>query len=298
MPRATPATSSSPRATARSPRCRGTSITVEYANGREEAQGHVPAVQVPPLEPGHVHQPEAAGRHRRRRGRGRHARRRPVDPPGRARARQEPPRRVHAVEGPQLRGRDRDLGAARARRRAHLDPHRGARDRRPRHQARRRGDHPRHPEPLRGHPQGPRRARHHPHRCRGRPRRHPRRQGHARRARPSSRPEERLLRAIFGEKAREVRDTSLKVPHGETGKVIDVRDVLPRRRRRAAARREPARAGVRRAEAQDQRGRQARRPPRQQGRDLQDPARSRTCPTSPTARRSTSCSTRSVCRAA
>jgi DNA-directed RNA polymerase subunit beta len=36
-------------------------------------------------------------------------------------------------------------------------------------------------------------------------------------------PEERLLRAIFGEKSREVRDTSLKVPHGETGKVIDVK---------------------------------------------------------------------------
>ena len=36
-------------------------------------------------------------------------------------------------------------------------------------------------------------------------------------------PEERLLRAIFGEKAREVRDTSLRVPHGETGKVIDVK---------------------------------------------------------------------------
>jgi len=36
-------------------------------------------------------------------------------------------------------------------------------------------------------------------------------------------PEERLLRAIFGEKAREVRDTSLKVPHGEKGKVIDVK---------------------------------------------------------------------------
>ncbi|MDP1809636.1 MAG: DNA-directed RNA polymerase subunit beta [Actinomycetota bacterium] len=35
--------------------------------------------------------------------------------------------------------------------------------------------------------------------------------------------EERLLRAIFGEKAREVRDTSLKVPHGETGRVIDVK---------------------------------------------------------------------------
>ena len=35
-------------------------------------------------------------------------------------------------------------------------------------------------------------------------------------------PEERLLRAIFGEKAREVRDTSMKVPHGEVGKVIGV----------------------------------------------------------------------------
>jgi DNA-directed RNA polymerase subunit beta len=37
-------------------------------------------------------------------------------------------------------------------------------------------------------------------------------------------PEERLLRAIFGEKAREVRDTSLKMPHGEEGKVIGVRE--------------------------------------------------------------------------
>ena len=35
-------------------------------------------------------------------------------------------------------------------------------------------------------------------------------------------PEERLLRAIFGEKAREVRDTSLRVPHGQKGKVIDI----------------------------------------------------------------------------
>ena len=47
-------------------------------------------------------------------------------------------------------------------------------------------------------------------------------------------PEERLLRAIFGEKAREVRDTSLRVPHGEGGIVVDVkvftranRDELP-----------------------------------------------------------------------
>jgi len=35
--------------------------------------------------------------------------------------------------------------------------------------------------------------------------------------------EERLLRAIFGEKAREVRDTSLRVPHGESGKIVDVK---------------------------------------------------------------------------
>jgi DNA-directed RNA polymerase subunit beta len=111
-------------------------------------------------------------------------------------------------------------------------------------------------------------------------------------------PEERLLRAIFGEKAREVRDTSLKVPHGENGKVIDVKVVQPRRRPRAAAGREPARAGLRRPEAQDQRGRQARRPPRQQGRHLQDPARSRTCPSWPTAPPSTSSSTPSASRPA
>ena len=36
-------------------------------------------------------------------------------------------------------------------------------------------------------------------------------------------PEERLLRAIFGEKAREVRDTSLRMPHGQSGTVIDVK---------------------------------------------------------------------------
>ena len=35
--------------------------------------------------------------------------------------------------------------------------------------------------------------------------------------------EERLLRAIFGEKAREVRDTSLRVPHGESGIIVDVK---------------------------------------------------------------------------
>ena len=36
-------------------------------------------------------------------------------------------------------------------------------------------------------------------------------------------PEEKLLRAIFGEKAREVRDSSLRLPHGEKGKVVDIK---------------------------------------------------------------------------
>ena len=53
-------------------------------------------------------------------------------------------------------------------RRAHLDPHRGVRGRRPHDEARRRGDHPRHPEPLGGVAAQPRRPRHRPHRRRGR----------------------------------------------------------------------------------------------------------------------------------
>ena len=85
--------------------------------------------------------------------------------------------------------------------------------------------------------------------------------------------EEKLIRAIFKEKAREVRDTSLKVPHGEGGVVIDVkifsRDAGDDLR---AGRQRPG-AGLRGQQAQDRRGRQARRPPRQQGRDLQDRAR-------------------------
>ena len=47
--------------------------------------------------------------------------------------------------------------------------------------------------------------------------------------------EERLLRAIFGEKAREVKDTSLRVPHGVHGKVIEVREFRRERQRRAPA---------------------------------------------------------------
>ena len=111
-------------------------------------------------------------------------------------------------------------------------------------------------------------------------------------------PEERLLRAIFGEKAREVRDTSLKVPHGEEGKVIDVK-VFSRDESHELP------PGVNQLvrvyvgpEAQDQRRRQARRPPRQQGRHLQDPpARGHALP-GRRHRRSTSSSTRSASRPA
>ena len=82
--------------------------------------------------------------------------------------------------------------------------------------------------------------------------------------------EEKLIRAIFKEKAREVRDTSLKVPARRGRRRHRRQDLLARRRRRPAAGRQRARARVRGQEAQDRRGRQARRPPRQQGRHLQD----------------------------
>ncbi len=65
--------------------------------------------------------------------------------------------------------------------------------------------------------------------------------------------EERLLRAIFGEKAREVRDTSLKVPHGEYGIVVDV-SIHPRELRGAEPRGQHGGALLHRPEAQDQRG--------------------------------------------
>ena len=85
-------------------------------------------------------------------------------------------------------------------------------------------------------------------------------------------PEERLLRAIFGEKAREVRDTSLKVPHGEAGKVIGVRVFSREDGDELAPGRQRAGPGLHRPEAQDPGRRQARRPARQQGRHRQDPA--------------------------
>jgi len=71
-------------------------------------------------------------------------------------------------------------------------------------------------------------------------------QGHARRARPARAPEEKLLRAIFGEKASNVKDTSLHVDQGTAGTVIDVqvftREGIPARQARPADHRRRARA--------------------------------------------------------
>ena len=92
-----------------------------------------------------------------------------------------------------------------------------------RHQARAGRDLPRHPEPQRRHPPRPRRPWHHPRRRRGGPRRRAGGQGHPQGRDRAHSPKSACCRAIFGEKAREVRDTSLKVPHGESGKVIDVK---------------------------------------------------------------------------
>ena len=76
---------------------------------------HLPADEVPALEPEHLHQPASAGPGRRSRRQGRHHRRRSVDRPWRSGARPERARRVHAVEWLQLRGLDPPLRAHRAR---------------------------------------------------------------------------------------------------------------------------------------------------------------------------------------
>ena len=199
----------------------------------------------------------------------RRPRRRLLDRRGRDRARQERHGRLHVLGGLQLRGRDHHLRAAGQGRRADLDPHRGVRDRRPDHQARRRGDHPRHPEPLRGEPPQPRRAGDRPDRRRGRVRRPAGRKGHAEGRDRADRRGEADPRDLQGEGARGPRH----LPQGPArrGRRGDRRDHLrPRRRRRPAARGQRPGPRLRRHEAQDRRGRQARRPPRQQGSDLED----------------------------
>ena len=83
--------------------------------------------------------------------------------------------------------------------------------------------------------------------------------------------EERLLRAIFGEKAREVRDTSLKVPHGESGIIVDVKVFTRENGDEMNPRRQPGRPRVYRAEEKNLRRRQDGGPSRQQGRCFPHP---------------------------
>ena len=105
----------------------------------------------------------------------------------------------------------------------HLDPHRGVRDCGPGHQAGQGGDHPRHPQRGRGRPEGPGRERDHPDRCGGEARATSWSGKITPKGETQLSPEEKLLRAIFGEKAGDVRDTSLRVPPGVEGTVIDAR---------------------------------------------------------------------------
>ena len=188
------------------------------------------------------------------------------------------------------------LGAARQGRHPHLDPHPRVRDRRALDEARRRGDHARHPEPLGGVALAARRARRRPHRRRGRRGRPARRQGHAEGRDRADGRGEADPRDLQGEGARGPRH--LAQGAARRGRRRDRReDVLARRRRRPLAGRQRARPRLRRDEAQDRRGRQARRPPRQQGRDLEDRPRGGHAVPPGRPRRSTSCSTRSACRA-
>ena len=194
------------------------------------------AAEVPPVQPGHLHQPEAARRRRATRS----------------------PKGQVIADGPSTEAGEIALGknlivaympweghnyedaiiisrAARQGRRPDLDPHRGARGRRPRHQARRRGDHPRHPERLRGDPEGPRRARDRADRRRGQPRRLPRRQGHAQgrdRAHARGAAAPRDLRREGARGARHLAEgAARRVGQGDRRPRVH-----PRRRRRAAAR--------------------------------------------------------------
>ncbi len=109
--------------------------------------------------------------------------------------------------------------------------------------------------------------------------------------------EERLLRAIFGEKAREVRDSSLRVPHGERGIVVDVREFS-----RESGHELPPGSTSWSGSTSPRSGRSARatRWPAATATRASSPAscRSRTCPTCPTAPPSRSSSTRSACPAA
>ncbi len=98
--------------------------------------------------------------------------------------------------------------------------------------------------------------------------------------------EEKLLRAIFGEKAREVKDTSLRVPHGEWGKVIAVKVFSRESRRRLA--RPASTSGSRSGSPRNARSRSATNWPDATATKALSPSspRRKICPSCPTAHRS------------
>ena len=93
-----------PASSTRSTRPVSSSARPEDLDPSQVGRRHLPADEVPALEPEHLHQPASAGAGGRPRRQGRHHRRRSVDRPRRSRARPERARRVHAVERLQLRG--------------------------------------------------------------------------------------------------------------------------------------------------------------------------------------------------
>ena len=119
---------------------------------------HLQPAQVPALQPEHLPQPEAHRPKGDRVQKGDVIADGPATETGELALGPERGRRVHAVAGLQLRGLDPHLRAHPQGRHLHLDPHRGVRVHRARHQARQGRDHPRHPERRRGGPQGPRRV--------------------------------------------------------------------------------------------------------------------------------------------
>ena len=130
------------------------------SRSHEVGRRHLPAAEVPALEPEHVHQPAAAGARGRSRAPGRHHRRRSVDRARRTRARPQRARRLHAVARLQLRRLDPALRADREGRRVHVHSYRRIRGDGARHEAWSGRNHPRHPERFGRGTEEPRRSGH------------------------------------------------------------------------------------------------------------------------------------------
>ena len=249
--------------------------------------GRVRAPEVHALQPGHADPPEADRRRRRRGRRRRRARRRLRHRHGRDGAGQEPAGRLHVLGGLQLRGRDHPVQAPGRTddelTSIHIEEYEiDARTTKLGDEEITRDIPNRSEESLRnlddrgivriGAEVGVRRP--------------ARRQGHAQGRDRADRRGEADPRDLQGEGARGPRHLAQGAPR--RGRRRDRRqDLQPRRGRRPAAGRQRPGPRVRGQEAQDRRGRQARRPSRQQGRDLEDRRRRRTCRSSRTARRST-----------